>query len=806
VADSSTVYFVNQNGDVVGVDPSQAAALAHNPAFRPATKEEVWDASGQYSGAGQSVIAGLEGAGRALTLGGLTPLEKLLGADPEGIEAREALHPIASGIGTAVGVAAPLILSGGAAAPLEAGAGALEAGAEGAGLATRLASRTAPAAIARLGEAVGTKAAELAPDFIGQVGKRLVKGAAGSAIEGIAYGLGQEVHESMLPDSPEFTASSALQTIGLNALLGGTLGLGGSLTSEVAGKIAGRFNAGDAANKLQGWLEKSEALNWLKVGGAKKADISKIVRRAGSQQAGREELLNLGRDGNQLGIVDALATPQKVFDRSTQVMEDASSDMAQLLRAADAKVLTEPKLQPDLYGVIDQVRRDDLEPLTKNGATPEAADGLAGVLARYQKIADDEFKEKLTQARLAGFKDTFSKQFEGKVSFDRMHEIRKELDDRIFGLRGTKDAHSTPLADALHDFRNGVSQEISESMAEAGLDSAAWKAANRRYSVGRQFQKISSGALDAEEGNNKLSLTEGLSILSGLVGGGIPGAAVAGLGTIGLHRYSAGLLAKGAQVLRGALATAPETVTALGALERNNATVGRRIADAAAAFMKKGPPVMKAALLAESPEIMDRMEKVNALANDPQTLQATIAKLIDPLADHAPQTAQALATTLARTVSLLGAQTPKGKAPFPLSKPSNPSRSDLIRWHHLFRAANEPVDVLEKGPHTAETMGLIEAAHPALWSKWTGALTEQVADTLGDDKTIPYQQRLALSRMLGQDMDGSLTLLAANQAVQAVAAQEQQQHEQQPHVKLGGLEKMKVAYRLETPTQRLLGA
>src|SRR6266851_2115702 len=123
MADQASNVFIDPSGGLVELPADQFQAAAEM-GFVPASEKQVKDFKLQkeYGGAGSALATGAEGFAQALTLGLSTHVEKALGVDPEGIKAREELHPIAHGVGTVAGIAAPLVLSGGAAAPAEAGA------------------------------------------------------------------------------------------------------------------------------------------------------------------------------------------------------------------------------------------------------------------------------------------------------------------------------------------------------------------------------------------------------------------------------------------------------------------------------------------------------------------------------------------------------------------------------------------------------------------------------------------------------------------------------------------------------------
>ena len=98
-------YLVDPHGEIVRTRTSDVAALLNaGYSLTDDSGEKLFrhrvELQREYGGMGSAIGAGVEGALDALTLGASTWIEQGLGFDPEGIKAREELHPIAHGIGT----------------------------------------------------------------------------------------------------------------------------------------------------------------------------------------------------------------------------------------------------------------------------------------------------------------------------------------------------------------------------------------------------------------------------------------------------------------------------------------------------------------------------------------------------------------------------------------------------------------------------------------------------------------------------------------------------------------------------------
>lgn len=366
-------YVVDTAGRVLTIPADQAQA-ALDLGYAPASPEQA-DAfrrevefQRRYGSGGQAAIAGLESAGRALTLGLTTGLQLSMGADAEAIAARERANPAAAGVGEAAGILVPLVASGGFGGVLTGaakgvGGGALRAASAGA-LRTG-AAHTAPVLAARAGMAVTRAAGAAMPaaeTVAGQIATRAVALGLGSAVEGAAYGLGQVIHEATLGD-PNLTAQSALAEIGLSAAIGGAAGKAIGV-AEVGLPAAGR----QAKKAIAGAFKKTE-------GGLKKfyAQAESLTGVAGDVAG---ELLDqkqvVSRLGRRVpGVADDLSQAPLDVVRST--LEHAD-DVAKLDAAA-------PGVVRHVLGAPAPVARPIVENAAQAAQLEQAARGIVRDLA-----------------------------------------------------------------------------------------------------------------------------------------------------------------------------------------------------------------------------------------------------------------------------------------------------------------------------------------------------------------------------------------------------------------------------------------
>lgn len=251
-----TITVIDPSGQYGTIDLAEAAQ-AQEAGFRIASPEEaqVFHDKEKYGEGGLNELkAGAAGAARGFTFGlSDVALTQSGAVDPETLAGLKEYNPAASLGGEAAGVVGGLFMPVGAIAKgvglAAKGVAGGAAAREGALVASRLLnpvravsegtqaiSRAALPAAERL---VGRVVSKEASPLVAKVLSQGAASAAGSAVEGAAYGLGQSVSEAALGD-PDLNGEKVLSNIGIGALLGGALGAtartGGVLFEEVATK------------------------------------------------------------------------------------------------------------------------------------------------------------------------------------------------------------------------------------------------------------------------------------------------------------------------------------------------------------------------------------------------------------------------------------------------------------------------------------------------------------------------------------------------------------------------------------------
>lgn len=783
-------------------EPAKGNASAPS-SFIPDSEDAQLQA--KHGGLGGELGAAAEGAAQTLTFGQSTELERRLGIKGRDIAGRAKANPTASTVGGIAGAVIPSLLTLGAAAPEEAAA---------LGLGKGLAEVSVPSLISSAGEGVGGLVKSLLPKATSTLGKLGVKGAAGlaqGATEGGLYGAGHVAHEAGLGD-PNLTAQSAIEEIGLSGLLGGGLGGGLHVAGGALGELGGKIKASDLGAKLSSWLEDFEGERGIKAAGGIQSDITQATKRMS-----KEELLKISREGRDLGILDKFTTPATALEKSKGAMDAAGEKMGAILDEADASG-ARPK---SMVEIVDRAKKEVIDEMAKSPFQEGAAKKLANVLGQYEsKFAD-----------------------EGSLSFKALHQVRKEVSDELYGLKGVMDPDANYYKMALHQVRTAISDELSKGLDKAGLGSRAWKAANREYQVGATLSKFAEKGMARSHGNNLIPVTSLISGLAGAAMHGLPGGALLGAGAYAAKRYGSsvlgaaartarnmldkegavGLAAKtvkaieaeqtvgGSKIAQEAAQQAPETVAALSHLEKANQTVQDRISAATRAILTNTPRAAKSAgavALAKrdsSPE--ERAEHVTQLAQNPQMMLERLNQTTDGLHEHAPQTAQAATVAQSRAVAFLASKAPPANKPGPLADKPEMNQAQKWQFNRYYDAVDKPTIILEHartGQLTPLDVEAVKTVYPELYGQMQKTAMEQLA-TL---KTpLPYKNRFMLSMLLGQDLDGTGTqaVIASNQAIYSLPSSKGGQDSTGPGA-LGkttqsGLSKLNVAGIARLPGQ-----
>lgn len=796
MADAS--HFIDLTGNVVELDPEHAR-VAGNLGYISASPKQVehYELEKKYGSGIEQLKTGAEGAAQALTLGLSTHIEKALGVDPEAIKARQEVNPLSHGIGTAVGVAAPLILTGGAAAPAEAGAlGAARVGAE----------LTAPALIARAGQAAG----EMLPETAGILGRAARVGVSGAA-EGALYGTGNVIHEAALGD-PKKVAESALSQIGWSALIGG--GLGGALgAAEVAipkALSSARESLGNLGASAEG-LEGAYAKAASKVYGESPEKITEILRARGETFAKPEVIEKTAKDLSNgfkeldsggdavLGHYNRTIKPAemdsflkeadltKVQDGTQQFINKIGSKIEEMTKPEDqilfdqAKVRRLEKLKDHLLSLRDEVSpvkffeavEDSKRVLYDLSNVAHDADFVPRATAKEirnlwgdaKTLTENESVFGKAGARQAAANDAQSEFMQARDEIrSGLFQTRGEYDPKKFktwlkGMDSDLSQNTNDLVDRYVTAHKKLIDVVGDS--HEALETGAFNIKNIESLVNKTGDQIQNARKLASLTSSVQAMQGGAgsSLMETVLGGAALGHVVPGAGHI-----LGGI--PGALHAVKDFANPTRVAEVLGKLEGLVNTTDRVIDKGAADLIgAAGKRAGRVGSQMTAAEYAEKTEQVREMSNNPGLMQDRLMEATKKITNHAPQTTHAVQTSLSVATAFLASKVPSPTDQGPLGAKTEPTASQIATFNRYYQAVENPLSILEhakNGMLSKEEIEAVSSVYPQLMQKIQGSILNQVTDHKDE---IPYQQRLILSALLGADLDGSMKGLLANQKI-----------------------------------------
>lgn len=166
---------------------------------------------------------------------------------------------------------------------------------------------------------------------------------------------------------------------------------------------------------------------------------------------------------------------------------------------------------------------------------------------------------------------------------------------------------------------------------------------------------------------------------------------------------------------------------------------------------------------------------------------------------YLPDQAMAMGAAAARVTNILNGMRPRQGKMAMLSGQRVPSQAENSAFENALTIAEQPLVTLpriQNGTLTMHDVKLFQQLYPALHARVSQKLMDEVIDQTSKGKLIPYHQRLALSRFIGQPLDASMN-------PQAVIASQPKQQQAPPYAqpKKSGASLNKFAARYQTPMQ-----
>ena len=593
---------------------------------------------------------------------------------------------------------------------------------------------------------VGEGAASLG----GRVVQRAIPMAARGAVEGGVMGAGQAVSEAALGDH-ELTAERLAASVGKNALLGGILGGGIGVASELTSSA---FKG--AASKL---LKNTEALDldkmsnefvWRGSGASKKATEAANTYAGGSDRIGRLVKTELPKE---LGVKNLNGVSQDVALGGTRSLEQKyAAGIDDVVTKVD-DIAAKRSMQPRAQEVIETLEREVLEPLKLH----------AGAGAKEARVANFIERAKKTM----GLVDDAGMAIEGAeskaISIRELRDLRKMADD---AWRGNKFGPMRDEFSPFRDIRGTIERDVEQRIGAIGKAEGAENLVLDYMENKKSFQAFKLYGDALENGIAKGQTNQYFGLTNKIVGGasaavgaavgapfGMPGLGAAAGGALG------GLGSKFvSQRFDYAAATLLDKASKIQGLANLSVNFDKALDGATkAVFSKSTEPAISAASKffgageTRTKNVTSTIQNIQRMAQNPTAAADTMSRNMGSLPTYAPKTAQQLATKTALALGYLASNTPKSQAQPNLFNMATVkpvySEVDVSKFANRLKATFDPMSIIDdmrKGQLKPESVDAVKNVYPRLFADMQ---TKIMTNAVQLQKSIPYDQQIQLGYM-----------------------------------------------------------
>lgn len=670
------------------------------------------------------------------TLGGYDVLAGELGGDDYREKRRlgQELNPFAAGAGTAAGVIAPALLSGGGSLLGEAGLAGKAV--MGAGKAV-----TAPS---RLAMALGEAAGGLVPGTgILAQGARL--GLTG-AVEGAAFGAGDALSEAALAPGGDYDHLAERIWAGAahGGLTGAAIGGGLGLTGAALGKAVQR-----------GQREIFSAEN-----------LQKHADEFGAKALGlrASDLANVPEDVWRSKVRDVL---KMKLDDGTDLVRagDKVEQIAPKLRQAQGEIGEKlGAIRRDVDQAIEATGRKDLA-LNMSGFRAEAQKWLGDIQAtgtRSERIRAARALREFDQVIGAGevvpgvVKRGAAGQLERRgLGFEEAIKFRGKIDNVIKPPSKGGMQFAPENQAQLHELRTMFDKTIDEQMEKAVRELLPQRAGAHgvlkgQYATVASLAKAANRAASGETMKSALGAFESLSGVGGTVASIASGSVLPVLGAAALSGVRRVARDRGDSVLAVMMSRAAQADSKVAAGVRRffagSGRAARRVVQAEAA-PKPRTDVILGAKVGETrvAAYQRKLQKLHAWS--PMELERSLGHMMGV----APGTVMAMSSAAKRGVDYLKAEAPSGLVDtnqiIP-THPAPPNDFEISRWARKVETVEDPlvvVDKLEDGTLTKEHVDALRVVSPKLYEDIKQQTMIEIAD-----RGVPlnYDEAIMLGTLL----------------------------------------------------------
>jgi hypothetical protein len=742
------VYVRRADGQLGSV-PAEEAGGQGLSIVSPQEAEQISNHRQYGKGFGNVAQAAVEGGLRGATLGGSDALIAGIGGDEarKGLKGRKEANPIASGVGEVAGMAAPLLLSGGAAGVAEGaeaaeGASALSGAVQGLGIGHRIIGAAGEAAEGAVSRGLGAMGFN-AESALGRIGASGLKMGARGAAEGAAYGAAQTADQSVLDDVPltaERLLAGAWDGAKMGGAFGGGLGVLGAGVGEAGRAIIGKMSqdGSELGENVGTWAERRAFKQAV-------GNNGKIFDRAsnfGTDMAGP------ARIGRKLLDAQIPAETTQALRRVNELADASVSQMTGVAQAMDqAGVVADTS---KILGTID-------DQITKLRETP---------IGDFQHIADRvekqiaPFRAKMRAPDGAAWTEGTTPQ----LKFSELWDMRKKLDQTLKWEQKARGPSEGALRDMVGTFRAELSDSITRAADEGTVSpelQGAWKKSMEDYG---DFALARDGLKELAKRNAKnrwMSPSD--------------------YGTGGLAGVMIGMLTGHAGV--GALA-APIIGAAHHLIRERGAGVLARIADRAASVASSVDSAAKVAAMVEAParlalpvaiNVGKQFEHYSGLVaqakDDPAKFATRMASATADLPLRYPEVAQQIHQTLLADLAYLDSvhPTPSGRKNNTLTPMAKAAQTEWYSFDQkqafvdAAMALDNPLGVftdIAHGDLPLDKIKALKARRPGMFSEMQQTVVKYTTQRSDE---LPFNRRILLGAAFDFSADWSMANIGSIQ-------------------------------------------
>ena len=683
------------------------AALAEGS--RPATEAEYWGAKTP------AAIAGAEGLARGLSFGVSDPLivegTRLLGGEEAGERARVQMRGAEKahhGLETAAEI-------GGAVLPAFFGA---------------------PEGLETAAESVLGRAAERAAVAVPE-----------NALIGAAQGLGSQLSEDTLQNrqfSAENYWSAGLHGGLLGALVGGVaspvLGYAGDKAATLFGRglpgvekaaEKGAASAEKEAGGFGDWLAKTAEEKAFKATGAKTEDR---IQLAATAEAADARAKRMGRMMLDEGIASPFASKVDMAERTEALRQKVGAELGNVYTELDSATT-----KPSLAAIGERFNERVLKPLLDHPLGGVSLDEAGNYIVEKGSPA----------AEAVRFRDGMLAKGGPEPSFKQLQTYAGLLKDMLDPKKIRAGLLPPPPgAQALEGLRGAIKDEILSAGEKAagevgGSVVERLKVNNELYADLKTLGNILRRETARTGGMNTIGLRTA-HFAAEAIGAVAAGHPLALLGPIGMHVAHA----HGDTLAAKAL----DKASVLFGATRATAAVEKRLSAGAESFLRGKAGETRPVKLRSTDEIRAIREAVR----DETAVSQRVSDVLRPITPHAPNLAQDIATTAARTAAYLRDALPKEQAPISpfASTSSRPmSDSERILASHMIEVADDPTIVIDRlvdGRLSFEHVEALKATAPETYNAIRSYLASHAAELR---PKLSIQQQAGLSILFGEPIN-----------------------------------------------------